>query len=154
MTETTIVAHDAAEIQVLADALARIAGIRRQKELPHGEQGPAVPFADTVTVTVAEPPAEAPKRRGRPPKSEAAAPTQPAAEPAPAEPAQPEPAVESPSEAAPPITLESVRAALAAASQAGKTAGVRAALAAVKATRLTEVKPQDYQALLDRVGAL
>ena len=148
MTELTIVAHDAAEIQVLADALARIASIRRRNELPHGEQGPVVPFADTITVAVAEPPAEAPKRRGRPPKSEAA----------PVEPAQPEPAVDSPSEPAPApapqITLETVRAALAAASQAGKTAEVRAALAAVKATRLTEVKPQDYQALLDKVGGL
>lgn len=152
MIETTIVAHDAAEIEILADALQRIAELRRNEvkaELARLDE----PAPDTITVT----PTEAPKRRGRPPKSEAAAPTQPAPEAAPAEPAQAEPAAESRSEpapAAPALTLETVRAALAEASQAGKTAGVRAALAAVKATRLTEVKPEDYQALLDKVSAL
>lgn len=163
MIEMTVAAHDAAEIEILADALQSIAAYRRREikaELAQLNE----PAPDTITVT----PTEAPKRRGRPPKAakvdEAAAEAAEERAAIQAEAtmtvAEPEPDDDIPLPPPPPpaptltLTLETVRAALAEASQAGKTAGVRAALAAVKATRLTEVKPEDYRSLLDKVNAL
>lgn len=68
MIETTIVTHDPAEIEIVADALQRIAELRRSSEVKTA--------AETNTITVTDPP----KRRGRPPKS---ATPEPAPEPAP-----------------------------------------------------------------------
>lgn len=164
MIEMTIAAHSAAEIHVIAEALQRIANIRRQEEIPTGEQDPIVPFVAPVadTVTVVEPaPAEAPKRRGRPPKSDA--PTPAASETAPAEPAQPEPAAEFPSEpapapatapAAPALTLETVRAKAASVSQAGKAAAVKALLTQMGAAKLTDLDSAKYPEFLEQLEAV
>lgn len=180
MIEMTIAAHDAAEIQVIADALQRIAALRQESAqtaqitLPFPPEA-ASALAQTATVTVVDPaPAEAPKRRGRPPKAkpdEQAQADEAAVEAAeeraaiqaeatltvtepesdddiPLEPAAPAAAP------APALTLEAVRATLAAASQAGKAAGVKAALASLGAAKLTDVSPANYSALLEKVGAL
>ena len=163
MIEMTIAAHSAAEIHVIAEALQRIANIRRQEEIPTGEQDPIVPFvAPTNTVTVVDPaPAEAPKRRGRPPKSDAATPA--ASETAPAEPAQPEPVAESRSEpapepapapAAPALTLEVVRAKAASVSQAGKAAAVKALLTEMGAAKLTDLSTEHYPEFIERLEAV
>ena len=182
MIEMTIAAHDAAEIQVIADALQRIAALRQESAqtaqitLPFPPEA-ASALAQTATVTVVEPAsAEAPKRRGRPPKAkpdEQALADEAQAEAAeeraaiqaeatltvtkpesdddiPLEPAAPAPAPAP----APALTLEAVRATLAAASQAGKAAGVKAALASLGAAKLTDVSPANYSALLEKVGAL
>ena len=154
MIEMTIAAHSAAEIHVIADALQRIANLRRQEEIPTGEQDPVVPFvAPADTVTVVEPP----KRRGRPAKSEAAAPTPDASETAQPEPAQPEPAAESPSEPAPApapaLTLETVRAKAAAVSQAGKAGAVKALLTQMGAAKLTDLAPAKYPEFLEQLEA-
>lgn len=153
MIEMTIVAHSAAEIHVIADALQRIASIRLQEEIPQSEQAPIVPVADTVTVV------EPPKRRGRPAKSEAAAPTPDASETAQPEPAQPEPAAESPSEPAPApaaatLTLEDVRAKAASVSQAGKAAAVKALLTGMGAAKLTDLAPARYPKFLEQLEAV
>lgn len=147
MIEMTIVAHSAAEIHVIADALQRIANLRRQEEIPTGEQDPVVPFvAVPDTVTVVEPaPAEAPKRRGRPAKSETP-------EPAPAPAA--EPVAEFEPGPAPVLTLEEVRAKAAAVSQAGKAAAVKDLLVKFNAARLTDLPPAKYPAFLSHLEAV
>lgn len=168
MIEMTIAAHDAAEIQVIADALQRIAALRQESAQTAQITLPLPPeaasaLAQTNTVTVVE----APKRRGRPPKKADEAAVEAAEERAAIQaeatltvtepesdddiPLEPPVAAPAP---APALTLEAVRATLAAASQAGKAAGVKAALASLGAVKLTDVSPANYSALLDKVGAL
>ena len=77
------------------------------------------------------------------------------ATPAPAsEPVQPEPAVESPSEPVKSITLEEVRAKLAALSQAGKAPAVKALIAGAGFTKLTDIPADQYSAILEKAAAL
>lgn len=84
--------------------------------------------------------------------------TQPVSETATAAPqevhAQPEPAQASPSEPAPALTLEAVRAKLAALSQAGKQAQVKELIASMGAAKLTDVKVEQYADLMAKAGAL
>lgn len=156
MIEMTIVAHSAAEIHVIADALQRIASIRLQEEIPQSEQAPIVPVADTVTL-VEPAPAEAPKRRGRPAKSETPEPAPapaPAAEPEPAPAPAAEPVAEFEPGPAPVLTLEEVRAKAAAVSQAGKAAAVKDLLVKFNAARLTDLPPAKYPAFLSHLEAV
>lgn len=99
---------------------------------------------------------EAPKAP-KPGKAEKPAATPPAAEPE-ATTEQTAPATtasESPSEVKPgAITLEQVRAKLAALSQAGKRDEVQALIAATGVTRLTEVAADKYAELLEKADAL
>lgn len=175
MIEMTIVARDAAEIHVIADALQRIANIRRQEEIPTGEQDPVVPFppeaisalAQTATLTVTEPP----KRRGRPPKvkadeaaaeaAEERAAIQAEAEMPVAEPEQDDdipafepPPAPAPAPAAPPLTLEAVRAKAASVSQAGKAAAVKALLTEMGAAKLTDLSADRYPEFIERLEAV
>lgn len=84
--------------------------------------------------------------------------TQPVSETATAAPqevhAQPEPAPASPSEPAPALTLEAVRAKLAALSQAGKQAQVKELIASMGAAKLTDIKAEQYADLMTKAGAL
>ena len=73
-----------------------------------------------------------------------------AEEPAPAEAAAPAPAAASPSE----VTLEQVRAKLAALSQAGKAATVKELIAGFGVAKLTEVPADKYAELLAQAEAL
>lgn len=100
---------------------------------------------------VAETPTEKP--------TETPAPTQPAPKTATSpitESAASAPASASPSEPAPAkaITLEEVRAKLAALSQAGKAAQVKDLIAQTGATKLTDVPADKYPELLEKAGAL
>lgn len=52
------------------------------------------------------------------------------------------------------ITLEEVRAKLAALSQAGKTAAVKELIAKHGVSKLTDLKPEQYSAVLEEAGAL
>lgn len=161
MIEMTIAAHDAAEIQVIADALQRIANLRRCDEA-------ASALAQTNTVTVVDPPpAEAPKRRGRPPKKADEAAVEAAEERAaiqaeaempvaeaqsdddiPLDPPAPAPAP------AAVLTLEDVRAKAASVSQAGKAAAVKALLTKLGAAKLTDLAPAKYPAFLEQLEAV
>lgn len=69
-------------------------------------------------------------------------------------PVVPEPAAESPSEPAPAHTLETVRAKLAAMSQAGKQAQVKELIASMGAAKLTDIKAEQYADLMTKAGAL
>lgn len=124
------------ELRVLADALARLADARDKHRAEFRQLvADVAPQAD-------EEPAPAPKR-SKPTKP---APTQPAAEPAPAEIAAPEPVAESPSE--PAITLEQVRAKLAALSNAGHKAAVKDLLEQFGVAKLTDLSADRYGALM------
>lgn len=106
----------------------------------------AVPAASPAPAEVAPPkPAKAAKPAPTPTVSETATAT-----PAP-EPVQPEPAAASPSKG---ITLEEVRAKLAALSQAGKAPGVKALIAGAGFTKLTDIPADQYANLLEKAAAL
>lgn len=167
MIEMTIAAHDAAEIQVIADALQRLADLRRRDEgaqitLPFPPEA-ASALAQTGTVTVVE----APKRRGRPAKKADEAAVEAAEERAaiqaeakmpvteaqsdddiPLDPPAPAPAP------APALTLEDVRAKAAAVSQAGKAAAVKALLTKFGAAKLTDLAPAKYPEFLEQLEAV
>ena len=59
-----------------------------------------------------------------------------------------QPAAETPTDAKPAVTLEQVRAVLADKSRAGHTAAVRALLEKHGATKLSQVDPKNFEALL------
>lgn len=92
----------------------------------------------------------APKRTRAAKKEEPAA-TPPAAEPDQPAAAEPAPAAASPSE---PITLEVVRAKLAALSQAGKAQSVKALIADYGVAKLTEIAADKYAEVLAKAEAL
>lgn len=165
-TETT-----ADELQVMSDALGKLATLRAATESEIKKRQDRVEAvidqlagmadklagmanAGVTTATMAEavevdatPVEEKPAKKTRKPAA-----TQPAAETAHSAPAQTEPAAESPSEPvqseAPPVALEDVRAKLAALSQSGKTAEVKQLLQQFGATRLTDVAPENFTALM------
>ena len=88
MIEITLTVADAAELQVVADAVARLADLRRSQEAMAFNPEAISALAQTGTITVT--PEEPAKKRGRPPKvkdeetAAAPAPVEPAPEPAPA----------------------------------------------------------------------
>lgn len=112
-----------------------------------------------VATPVEQPEAPKAKKSAKP----AATPTVSATattETTPADTVQTAPAVESPSEQPDPapqakqFTLEEVRAKLAALSQGGKTAEVKALLAGAGVTKLTDLKTDQYAAIMEKAGAL
>lgn len=165
MIEITLTVADAAELQVVADAVARLADLRRSQEAMAFNPEAISALAQTGTITVT--PEEPAKKRGRPPKVKDAepadVPANPDAEvpaPAPA-PVEPEPAP-TPAEpilapaapAAPTLSLEDVRAKLAEISRAGKAAEVKALMAELGAAKLSDIPPTQYQQLLEKASAL
>ena len=128
------------EIQVLADAMVRLAQIRDRHRAEFREL-----VAETAPVVEKET-AATPKRSRKP------AATPAAAETAPAEAAEPAAASESHSETAPapvpPVTLEEVRAKLAALSQAGKKAEAKALLDQFGVAKLTDLPADKYAEVL------
>lgn len=161
MIEITLTVADAAELQVVADAVARLADLRRSQEAMAFNPEAISALAQTGTITVT--PEEPAKKRGRPPKVKDAepadVPANPVAEvPAPAPAPEPAPApapVEPPAApAAPTLSLEDVRAKLAEISRAGKAAEVKALMAELGAAKLSDIPPTQYQQLLEKASAL
>ena len=163
MIEITLTVADAAELQVVADAVARLADLRRSQEAMAFNPEAISALAQTGTITVT--PEEPAKKRGRPPKVKDAEPEQvdtpvqqvdtpvPAPEPAPA-PTPAEPILAPAAPAAPTLSLEDVRAKLAEISRAGKAAEVKALMAELGAAKLSDIPPTQYQQLLEKASAL
>lgn len=161
MIEITVVAHDAAELQVVADAVARLADLRRSQE--SASAAPDILQALTNYGTVTVTPEEPAKKRGRPPKvkdaepeqvdAPAPAPVEPEPEPAPA-PTPAEPILAPAAPAVPAHSLEAVRAKLAEISRAGKAAEVKALMAELGAAKLSDIPPTQYQQLLEKASVL
>jgi len=163
MIEITLTVADAAELQVVADAVARLADLRRSQEAMTFNPEAVSALAQTGTITVT--PEEPAKKRGRPPKVKDAEPEQvdtpvqqgdtpaPAPEPAPA-PTPAEPILTPAAPAAPTLSLEDVRAKLAEISRAGKAAEVKALMAELGAAKLSDIPPTQYQQLLEKASAL
>lgn len=164
MIEITLTVADAAELQVVADAVARLADLRRSQEAMAFNPEAISALAQTGTITVT--PEEPAKKRGRPPKVKDAEPADvpanpdaevPAPAPAPVEPEPaPAPAPVEPlaAPAAPTLSLEDVRAKLAEISRAGKAAEVKALMAELGAAKLSDIPPTQYQQLLEKASAL
>ncbi len=166
MIEITLTVADAAELQVVADAVARLADLRRSQEAMAFNPEAISALAQTGTITVT--PEEPAKKRGRPPKVKDAEPEQvdtpvqqvdtpvqppPPVEPEPA-PTPAEPILAPAAPAAPTLSLEDVRAKLAEISRAGKAAEVKALMAELGAAKLSDIPPTQYQQLLEKASAL
>ena len=98
--------------------------------------------------TVEAAPAPKPAKAAKPAPTPTAQPTTTATE---AAPAQTEPAAEPAVKA---ITLEEVRAKLAALSQGGKTAEVKAIISAIGCAKLTDIPADKYAEVLEKAAAL
>lgn len=106
----------------------------------------AILAGENTPAPVAEAPAPKPVKAAKPaPTPTVSATATPVPEPAPAE-----PAAASPSK----VTLEEVRAKLAALSQSGKTAEVKAIITAAGVTKLTDIPADKYAEVLEKAAAL
>jgi hypothetical protein len=129
----------------LSEAQIAIAAILAHTTAPKIDPAPAA-VIQSIAASV-EKATPKPVKAAKPAPTPTAQPTTTATEPAPV---QTEPALVSPSS----VTLEEVRAKLAALSQAGKTAEVKAIIAAAGAAKLTDIPADKYSEVMEKAAAL